>query len=111
MYQLTGKERTETVPYIYGDAFSMMSRHFRTIIFFLFLVYFSFIHIVICAHIVSAISSPLPFVPYLSPHQPIFQAEPVLNFSPVLLKRRHSNNKKDITFWLVEIRIAIQRNS
>jgi hypothetical protein len=34
-------------------------------------------------------------------------------FSPVLLKRRHdiSNNKKDKAFLLVEIRIAIQRDS
>jgi hypothetical protein len=48
-----------------------------------------------------------PFPPY-SPH---FQEEPVLPFSPILLKRRQSNNKKDKAFLLVEIRIAIQRDS
>jgi hypothetical protein len=45
------------------------------------------------------------------PHPSHFQAEPVLVFSPILLKRRHKNNKKDIAFLLVEIRIAIQRDS
>jgi hypothetical protein len=44
-------------------------------------------------------------------HHPHFQAEPVLPFSTILLKSRHKNNKKDIVFLLVEIRIAIQRDS
>jgi hypothetical protein len=45
------------------------------------------------------------------PRPPLFQTEPVLPFSPILLKRRHSNNKEDIALLLVEIRIAIQRDS
>jgi hypothetical protein len=50
--------------------------------------------------------------PHISlPHPPYFQAEPVLSFSPILLKRRHSNNEKDKAFLLAEIRIAIQTDS
>jgi hypothetical protein len=49
---------------------------------------------------------PLPLSP-----PPYFQAEPVLPSSPILLKRRHKHNKKDTAFLLVEIRIAIQKDS
>jgi hypothetical protein len=52
--------------------------------------------------------TPAP-TPSLSLHPLHFQAEPVLPFPPILLKSSHSNNKKDIVFLLVEIRIAIQR--
>jgi hypothetical protein len=51
--------------------------------------------------------SPLPPTPSLS--LPLrFQAEPVLPFSPILLKRRQKHNKKDKVFLLVEIRIRIR---
>jgi hypothetical protein len=51
--------------------------------------FFFFIHVFICAYIVSVISPPCP--PLLSslPYPPHFQAEPVLPFSPILLKIRH----------------------
>jgi hypothetical protein len=76
-----------------------------------FLIYlFIFIHLLICAYIVWAISPPTP-TPSLSPIPPHFQVEPVLPFSPILLKRRHSNNKKGKVFLLVQIRIAIQTDS
>jgi hypothetical protein len=50
----------------------------------------------------SPVSSPLP---------PRFQAEPVLPLSLILLKRKHKHNKKDKAFLLVELRIAIQKDS
>jgi hypothetical protein len=55
-------------------------------------------------HWVISPSYPLPPSSFPPLH---FQAEPVLLFSPILLKRRHSNKKKDEVFLLVEIRIAI----
>jgi hypothetical protein len=58
--------------------------------------------------------SHLPPDPSLSPPPPPphFQAEPVLTFTTILLIREDiSNNKKDKMFLLVEIRIAIQRDS
>jgi hypothetical protein len=45
------------------------------------------------------------------PTSPGFQAEPILPLTLILLKRRHKHNKKDKAFLLVEIRIAIQRDS
>jgi hypothetical protein len=59
-------------------------------------------------YIVWAIPTPAPSL-YL--HPPCFQAEPVLPSSPMFLKRRISDNKKDKAFLLVEIRIAIQTDS
>jgi hypothetical protein len=52
--------------------------------------------------------SPLPSPPFSPPH---FQAEPLLPSSLILLREDKSNNKKDIVLLLVEIRIAIQRDS
>jgi hypothetical protein len=40
-----------------------------------------------------------------------FQAEPVLPFSLILLKKRHKHNKEDKVFLLAELRIAIQKYS
>jgi hypothetical protein len=54
---------------------------------------------------------PLPPTPCPLPHPPHFQAEPVLPLSLILLKRRHSDHKEDKAFLLVEIRIAIRRDS
>jgi hypothetical protein len=49
--------------------------------------------------------SPLPTL--LHPPTPHFQAEAVLPLSLILLKKRNKHNKKDKTFLLVELRIAI----
>jgi hypothetical protein len=57
-------------------------------LYFLFFFYFIlfFIHLFMCAYTVWArIPCPLP----VSSISPRFQAEPVLPFSPILLKRRH----------------------
>jgi hypothetical protein len=51
-----------------------------------FFFLYSFIHM--CIHCLGHFSS-LPSVPSLSPPPPLFQAEPVLPFSPILLKSRH----------------------
>jgi hypothetical protein len=55
--------------------------------------------------------SPLPFSPTLSPSPTQFQAGPLLPLSLILLKKRHKHNKEDKVFLLVELRIAIQRDS
>jgi hypothetical protein len=71
----------------------------------LFLNY-SFIHM--CIHCLGHFS-PLASLPH--PLPPHFQAEPVLPLSLILLKKRHKHNKEDKVFLLVELRIAIQRDS
>jgi hypothetical protein len=49
-----------------------------------------FVHLFTCAYIVWAISPPCPpHFPLLPPTPACFQAEPVLPFSPILLKKRH----------------------
>jgi hypothetical protein len=48
-------------------------------------------------------------LPHSLPSQ--FQAGPVLPLSLILLKKGHMHNKKDKAFLLVELRIAIQRDS
>jgi hypothetical protein len=53
-----------------------------------------------CIHCLGHLSPHL-LPPPFPPHPPRFQAEPVLPSSPILLKRRHSNNKKGIGFSLV----------
>jgi hypothetical protein len=47
----------------------------------------------------------------LSPHPTQFQAGPVLPLSLILLKKGHTHNKEDKAFLLVELRVAIQRDS
>jgi hypothetical protein len=64
--------------------------------------YYSFIYV--CIHCLGHFS-PSP----LSPHH--FQAEPVLLLSLILFKRRHKHNKKDKAFLVLELRVAIQRDS
>jgi hypothetical protein len=50
--------------------------------------------------------------PTSSPLHPTgFQAESVLPFSLILLKRRHKHNKEDKAVLLVELRVAIKGNS
>jgi hypothetical protein len=69
------------------------------------------IHLFTCAYIVWVISLPCP-LPYLfSPSLPQFQVGPVLPLSLILLKKRHKHNKEDKEFLLVELRIAVQRDS
>jgi hypothetical protein len=78
--------------------------------FFSFEIYLfnSFIHMCICC----LSSSPLASDPLSPPHTPPhFQAETVLPLSLILLKRQHKHNKKDKAFLLLELRIAIQRDS
>jgi hypothetical protein len=68
----------------------------------------SFIHM--CIHCLGHFSPLLPLS--CSPcHPPCFQAEPVLPLSLILLKRRHKHNKKDKAILLLELRVAIQRDS
>jgi hypothetical protein len=74
-------------------------------------IFFSFIHLFMCAHIVWAIFSPCSPFP-TSPPTPL--ASKLSLFSPFLQfcwRVDISNNKKDKAFLLVEIRIAIQRDS
>jgi hypothetical protein len=63
------------------------------------------------SHVHTLFGSFLPPTPSPTLSAPRFQAEPVLPLSLILLKRRHKHNKKDIAVLLVEIRIAIQRDS
>jgi hypothetical protein len=67
------------------------------------------INLFTCTHIGSFLL-PAPYLP--PPPSPLhFQAEPVLPLSLILLKRRHKYNKKDKAFLLVELRVAVQRDS
>jgi hypothetical protein len=64
----------------------------------------------LCAYIVWVISPPcLP--PHFPSSPPQFQAGPVLPLWLILLKKRPRHNKKDKAFLLVELRIAIQKDS
>jgi hypothetical protein len=77
-------------------------------------IFYIFLKIIIHSHVHTLFGSILPPAPhpYPLPHKPPhFQAESVLPLSLILLKRRHKHNKKDKAFLLVEIRIAIQRDS
>jgi hypothetical protein len=69
---------------------------------------FLIIHLFTCAYIVWVISPPCPLLP---PSPPQFQAGPFLPLSLILLKKRHKHNKEDKVFLLVELKIAIQRDS
>jgi hypothetical protein len=75
---------------------------------FYFILFYSFIHM--CVYCLGHFSPLLPSLT-LSPPSPHFQAEPVLPLSLILWKRRHKHNKEDKAFLLVELRIAIQRDS
>jgi hypothetical protein len=76
----------------------------RTFSFLLFI--YSHVHMLFESFIHPALL-PHPFPP--SPPQ--FQAGPVLPLSLILLKERHKHNKEDKVFLIVELRIAIQRDS
>jgi hypothetical protein len=54
-------------------------------------------------------SLPLSLTFFSDPHH--FQAEPVLPLSLTLLKKRHKYNKEEKSFLLVELRIAMQKDS
>jgi hypothetical protein len=76
--------------------------------------YRKFLFLFIYSHVCTLFGSFLPLCPPLLPSPPtppLFQAESVLLLCLILLKRRHKHNRKDIEFLLVEIRIAIQRDS
>jgi hypothetical protein len=74
----------------------------------IFSYFYSFIHMCInCLGHCSLLPPPPP--PTAWPAS--FQAEPVLPLSLILLKGRHKHNKKYKVFLIVEIRIAIQRDS
>jgi hypothetical protein len=77
-------------------------------IFFIFIFIFLFIysHVHTLGHF-STLSPPPPFP--LSPPQ--FQAGPILPLSLILLKKGHMHNKKDKACLLVELRIAVQKDS
>jgi hypothetical protein len=72
--------------------------------------YYSFIHM--CIHCLGHFS-PSPHTPPPPTQDPCpsAPAEPVLPLSLILLKRSHKHNKEDKTFLLVELRIAIQKDS
>jgi hypothetical protein len=74
----------------------------QTCYFFCHCCFCSFIHM--CIHCLGHFST----LPSSLPH---FQAGPVLSLSLILLKKRHKHNKEDKAFLLVELRIAIQRDS
>jgi hypothetical protein len=72
---------------------------------------FFVVHLFTCAYVVWVISPPCPPPPPFPPFPPQFQASPVLPLWLILLKKRHMHNKKDKAFLLVELRIAIQKDS
>jgi hypothetical protein len=53
---------------------------------------------------------PAPFPHPVPPSPPQFQG-PILPLSLFLLKKRHKHNEEDKAFLLVDLRIAIQRDS
>jgi hypothetical protein len=63
-----------------------------------------------CIHCLGHFST-LPLLPPSLPLPPRFQAEPILPLSLILFKRRHEHNKEDKVFLLVEIRIALYKES
>jgi hypothetical protein len=67
----------------------------------------------IYSHVHTLFGSFLPPSPSSTspPFSPSFQAGPVLPLSLILLKKRGKHNKEDQVVLLVEIRIAIQRDS
>jgi hypothetical protein len=71
--------------------------------------FFVVVHLVTCAYVVWVISSPCPTPsPFPSPS---LSSRQVLPLSLILLKKRHEHNKEDKEFLLVELRIAIRRDS
>jgi hypothetical protein len=74
-------------------------------------IYLLLIYLFTCAYIVWVISPPCPLSHPSPPTPPEFQAGPVLFLSLILLKKLHMHNKKDKVFLLVELRIAIQKDS
>jgi hypothetical protein len=99
--RLVGKPWRETQE-VYGACI----RKGEITLFFYFLN--SFIHMCIhCLGHFSLCPQPPPSLSLPSP----FQAEHVLPLYLILLKRRHKHNKEDKAFLLIELRIAIQRDS
>jgi hypothetical protein len=69
------------------------------------------IHLFTCAYIVWVISPLCPLPNPLPPSSPQFQTGPILPLSLILLKKRHTHNKEDKAFLVVELRRAIQKDS
>jgi hypothetical protein len=84
------------------------------ICFFFFLLLFISSHVhTLFGSFLYPVPPPWPFAPPtpFPPFPPQFQAGPVLPLSLILLKKRHKHKKEDKAVLLVELRIAIQRDS
>jgi hypothetical protein len=88
----------------------ILSEHkFLLFSFFWFIYLFSFYHV---HTLFGSFLHPASLHPLIPPSPPQFQADPVLPLWLILLKKkRHKHNKKDKAFLLVELRIAIQKDS
>jgi hypothetical protein len=73
-----------------------------------YFIFYSFTHM--CIHCLGHFST-LPPPPPSPSFPPQFQAGPVLPLLLILLKKRQKHNKEDKVFFLVELRIAIQKYS
>jgi hypothetical protein len=76
-------------------------------------IFFIYSHVHTLGHFFT-LPHPLPsptLYPILYPPRPQLQVGPVLPLSLILLKKRHKHNKEDKEFLLVELRIAVQRDS
>jgi hypothetical protein len=78
--------------------------------FFFVVVVFVFLFIYLHVHTLFGSFLHPALLPHPSPH-PQFQAWSVPPLSLILLKKGHKHNKKDKVFLLVELRIAIQKDS
>jgi hypothetical protein len=76
-------------------------------------LYYLFIYLFIYLHVHTLFGSFLHHAPPAprAPAPPQFQAGPILPLWLILLKKRHKHNKKDKVFLLLELRIAIQKDS
>jgi hypothetical protein len=83
-----------------------MFNFLKNYLFFIYLFLFTYLHVHTLGHFFT-----LPPSPTLPPSLPQFQAGPVLPLSLILLKKGHMHNMKDKTFLLVELRMAIQKES
>jgi hypothetical protein len=83
----------------------------RSSLFYFFLSFLLFIYSYVHTLCESFLSSTSALIPHTLPLPSHFQTEPVLPFSPILLKRIHEHNKEEKAFLLLELTIAIQKDS